>query len=578
MDKFKELTAEALASLATEKRTAIDALLALDSPTVAQVAEATELADEIEAIEGEVKHRETEAQSAAEKFADLKTRFAKDDDEDEEEKDEKPFAADADAEPGDEDKSDAEGDGPEGASAETTDDDEGGDAAPETQPSEGDARMEPQGDIGAGAKGVEALAAKTARPTAPQADRGTVSLLAAADVPGFSTGSSLDDLDALGQAVVARMKGFTPPNGSGEGEDWRQFGVATVRRPFTSEFTIDRGTDDMEILTRASQESRLEGGSLVAAGGWCAPSETLYDLVGDESTEGILSLPEVNVKRGGIRYTYGPQFADFYANAGFIQTEAQAIAGTTKPCVEVTCPDFDEVRLDAVGLCIRVPILTNSAYPELINRFVSGTVVAHQHMVNANVISRLVTLAGAARVITGIGSTAHDTLSALTLIANQRRQASRLPLNASFEIVLPFWVKDVLKDDLSIRTGQTQAVSDAQLNAYWSARNFSVSYVYDWQDLPTVDVVGTAGVDEANTYPTDFDVLMYPAGTFVKGTSDVINLNAVYDAASLATNTYTGLFMEEGLLVAQMKPAGADLVTIPVCSAGRTGANDLTCA
>lgn len=573
MDKFNELTADALATLATEKRSAFDALIALDAPTVAQVEEAASLADEIEAIQAEQTRRETEAQAAAEKFASLKSRFANGNDEPDAE--ETP-AEDAPVEEQREVEGDAPAEDAPAAEAENTDNE--GEAVTPDEPGTGDARMEPQGDIGARAKGVATLAAKTSRPQAPKRDMGTVSLLAAADVPGFSAGSDLTDLETLGQAVVNRMRGFVPPAGDGRTEEWRHFGVASIKRPFDPEFTIDRGTDDMEVLTRAVQENRLDGGSLVAAGGWCAPSETLYDLTGDETDEGILSLPEVNVRRGGIRFTYGPQFADFYANAGFIQTEAQAIAGATKPCVEISCPDFEEVRLDAVGLCIRVPILTNAAYPELINRFISGTMVAHQHMVNANVITRLVALAGGARVATGIGSTAHDTLSALTLIANQRRQASRLSFTASFEVVVPFWVKDVLKDDLSLRTGQTQPVTDQQLNAYFAARNLAVSYVYDWQDLPTVDDAGTVGVNESMTYPGDFDVLMYPAGTFVKGTSDVINLNAVYDAASLATNTYTGLFMEEGLLVAQMKPAGADLVTLPVCSAGRTGAADLTCA
>ena len=31
--------------------------------------------------------------------------------------------------------------------------------------------------------------------------------------------------------------------------------------------------------------------ALVAAGGWCAPSETIYDL-----------LPEIQIKRGGIKW------------------------------------------------------------------------------------------------------------------------------------------------------------------------------------------------------------------------------------------------------------------------------------
>jgi hypothetical protein len=563
VDKFKELTIEALRALAAEKREAITPLLSLENPSAEQVQEATELANEFEEIEVEIKNRETEAQATAEKFASLKTRFAKDDEDDESSEEPK----------GGEDESETD---EEPNSAEGQDGDEGEEVTPDNS-AEGDARMEPQGEIGASGKGVATLAAKTKRPAAPERDRGTVSLLAAADVPGFAAGSDLEGVEAVSDAVVARMRGFTPPAGDGSREDLRHFGVATIKKPFPEDLIIDRGTEDMEVLLRAANEKRLDGGSLVAAGGWCAPSETLYDLVGDETTDGMLSLPEVVVRRGGIRKTYGPQFADFYANAGFIQTEAQAIAGTTKPCVEVTCPAFTEVRLDAVGLCIRVPILTNAAYPELVQRFVAGTLVAHQHMINANVISRIVTLAGAAKVITGIGSSVADTLGALSQIADRRRQTSRLSLSASFEVVLPHWVKNTLKNDLMNRTGQTGPVSDQQLNAYFSSMGLNVQYVYDWQDLPTVDVAGTAGEDESLTYPDTFDVLMYPAGTFVKGTSDVINLNAVYDAASLATNTYTGLFMEEGLLVTQMKPAGADLVRIPICSAGRTGANDLAC-
>jgi hypothetical protein len=94
-----------------------------------------------------------------------------------------------------------------------------------------------------------------------------------------------------------------------------------------------------------------------------------------------------------------------------------------------------------------------------------------------------------------------------------------------------------------------------------------VSFVYDWQVLD----------ETAEEYPATFQVLMYPAGTFVKGTSDVINLNAVYDAASLSTNVYTGLFMEQGLLVAQMR-YDVDLITLPINSTGRTGPHDLSSA
>ena len=273
--------------------------------------------------------------------------------------------------------------------------------------------------------------------------------------------------------------------------------------------------------------------------------------------------------RGGIKYTSGPDFSTIYTNTGFCQTEAQAIAGTAKPCFEVPCPTFTEVRLDVCGLCIKAPILTNAAYPELVQRWLSGSLIAHQHKMNAKVIAAMAAASGAAKVIAGLGTTAGDTLGGLELIADGLRQKYRLSQSHTLEVVVPFWVKGAIRSDLSNRMGvATEVVTDQVITAHFAARNLSVTFVYDWQDMAAPPAVA---------YPTTFQALIYPAGTFIKGTSDVINLNAVYDAASLATNVYTALFFEEGVLVAKMCYESA-LVTLPICNAGRTGTANLACA
>ena len=160
----------------------------------------------------------------------------------------------------------------------------------------------------------------------------------------------LDGLDGVAQALVNRSKGFPRQFGI-EGAQMQRYGVASLGLSFPDHLIADN-KDDMAVVASAAKETSLDGGSLVAAGGWCAPSETLYDFCQDESTDGLLDLPEIAVTRGGVRHTSGPDFSAIY-NAGFTQTEAQAIAGTTKTCYEVACPNFDEVRLDAIGICIR---------------------------------------------------------------------------------------------------------------------------------------------------------------------------------------------------------------------------------
>lgn len=533
-EKFQDVSVEDLTTQSTEKQAALAALItaAGDKPTHAQVTEGRALATEIDEIESAI----AEHTEAAAEFAGLKDRK---------------FGTEVEVEAEAEVEVEAAEDEVEEATEEVTEE------VAEVAPVET-----------AAPKKIAQFAKKPARPAPPENPTPGMSIVASANVDGFATGQKLTSLEEIGQAAVAKMKGFAPPSGDGTTVSIEKFGVAQIRLDYADDFIIDRGTDDMTVLYNAANEKRLDGESLVAAGGWCSPSETMYDLAADESLEGILSLPEVQVKRGGIRYTTGPQFADFYAEAGFVQTEAEAIAGTTKPCYEVDCPSFTDVRLDAVGVCIKVPILTNAAYPELVNRFTSGTLIAHEHMVNLNVINRLVTFAGAARVFAGLGSSVSDAMEALELVADQRRQTYRLPLDRTMEVAVPFWVRGIYRSDLARRTGvAAEAITDAQIAAHFAARKVNVQYVYDWQTISLT----------AEVYPTTYNVLVYPAGTFVKGVSDVINLSAVYDAASLAVNTYTGLFVEQGLLVAKMQ-YDADLLTLPVCNAGRTGAANFTCA
>lgn len=429
----------------------------------------------------------------------------------------------------------------------------------------------------AAASRVRRVARTSSRPDVPEAaQRPGLTITASANVPDITMGSALDGIRGISTALTNRLSGFTPPQGDGKSENLQKFGIAKIGFSYDDDLTIKEGRDHQQVMERASdvrrlsREGTLEAGSksLVAAG-WCAPSETLYDLCEGETLDGLVSLPEINVSRGGINYTRGPQFADFYGGSGpgFVQTETQAIANTAKTCVTVSCPAFQEVRLDAIGLCIKTPILTESAYPELTDRFTRGSLVAFEHQINADVIGRMEALSNANRTITGLGAVIRDSLEGLELLANEKREKFRLGLTEVLEVVIPFWVKAAFKSDLRSRWGKEAPVTDAEIDAHFASINLNVQWVYDWQPIGQTALV----------YPTTYRVLMYKAGTFVKGTTDVINLSAVYDAASLAVNTYTGLFMERGLLVARMC-WDADRVTLPICTAGRVGAANLTCA
>jgi hypothetical protein len=533
---FSELTGEGLSTYIAGLRAAIDDLIALEAPTAEQVGQAEMYADAIEAAMAEEGVREQAAVELAARHEALRSRFS-------------------DTEP------ETEGE------EETDDEDQGTEDVEESGTAAAPAVAAP-----AATSTVATLARRTARPQTPVATRRPITITAAADVPEFSTGSTIDDMGNVGRAVLNRMRGFGTPTGNGETEDLHRYGVASFRMEFPDDLTIDRGDDEMEVLYHAMDERRLPGGSLVASAGWCAPSETIYDLCSGETTDGLVSVPEVHITRGGLRFTSGIDFSTIYSAVGFCQTEAQAISGTAKTCVEVPCPTFTDVRLDACGLCVKVPILMNAGYPELVQRYVSGAMIAHQHKMNAKVINAMVTAAGTAKTITALGTTTVDALSALELIADGVRSKYRLSMEASMEVVVPFWVDGAMRTDLSNRMGvMPQVITDEILGQHFAARGLNVQYVYDWQDTPF-----PAGTAPAVAYPASFQALIYPAGTFIKGTADIINLSAVYDAASLAQNIYTGLFFEQGILVAQMCYQ-ANLVTIPICNSGQVGLNKFTC-
>jgi len=410
-----------------------------------------------------------------------------------------------------------------------------------------------------------AALSQSPRPVVPTS--GPVTITAAADVSGYATGAVMDSWDAVTDGFINMARAFPTAWGI-EGAQPQRYPVSQFHLDFPDSL-VASGNRDADVIEYASKENRLPGNSLTASGGWCAPSETIYDLCGGGSLDGLWSLPEIQVNRGGVRYTAGPDFAALYA-APFYQTEAQAIAGTAKTCYEVPCPPFVEVRLAAAGICLTSPILTEVGYPELVAAFIREAMIAHQHAVTAKLLTDAV--AGATAMSFGATarkSTAADTLDIVELVANQARATYRVANNATIEVVLPFWAKGAIRSDLAMRTGvDLIGVTDQQIAGYFSARNVNVQWIFSYQPLAT---------GATNGYPATMEALVYPAGTFVKGSSDIISLDAVYDSASLKQNLYTALFYEQGVLLLK-KCYTAYKVTIPLCSAGTTGiANNAAC-
>lgn len=444
-------------------------------------------------------------------------------------------------------------------------------------------------------------------------------IFAAANVEGFQADSEILDLKGLAKAFIAKTNSFTSIaalGGVGGGEPI-SYQVAYLTRDYPEQFSVyDREEDDAVLRKLTDEYARFGAGGvlaaaersrqelmvtdpsrdgMVAAVAWCAPSETLYSTCFQGVIDGIIDVPEVQARRGGIRHNQGIDFTGvFGGGVGFFNlTEAQVIAGVAKTCIEIPCPEFVDDRLGVTGLCITGNILQNRGYPEFVADWMRAAMVASAHQINSLQIAAMVAGSvavdlSASPLFVSDGSVASQVMSAIELAVVDIKYRLRLSRSATLEVILPWWLLAQFRADFSRRNGgdymDNMNLTDAQIVSWFSTRGARAQWVYDWQDAfaPT-DVIG----DVANApgsavaiqaLPQGVKFLIYPAGTWVRAVSDVITLNAIYDSTKLVTNQLTQLFTETGWKMMRMCPLSR-VYTVPLCPTGNTGAQrEVTCA
>lgn len=403
----------------------------------------------------------------------------------------------------------------------------------------------------------------TPRPNLP-------AITAGVDIPGIPHGGNLTTLDALVDAFHRRAKGMPVTNGMPSEQL-----VASVRNEF--EYTVDDRTSPSqmdELLHFLVSDSKKE--ALVAGGGWCAPSEVRYDFFNIAEFDGLVDLPTIGVSRGGIRWPVSPSIADAFIGTGvsglggfaqafgvnsvpWLWTEASDIATVTgspnKPCLRVPCPTFDEARLECYGICVTAGNLTDNAYPEATANFLRLVLAAHEHAMNGRFLSQMVSLSGAAITTGAFSETTSATtqiLSGIALAATDYRAKYAMNRNAVLEVVAPYWLLDVIQADIAHRIYAENSLdtTKAQIQGYFADRNVRIQWVNDWQ------VRGASQFGNATTpmtaWPTAADVLIYAAGTFVKGNGMTLDLGVVRDSTLNAENDHTAAWSEECHLLARV--------------------------
>ncbi len=375
------------------------------------------------------------------------------------------------------------------------------------------------------------------RPVA-QVSAATVAITAGADIPGYTAGSSIDNMSGVAEAMAKRIHTLRRVNG-GDGE---QHIVASVTTKFPEERTL---TQDAEANWNKIQ-SVVGPEALVASGGHQAPFEVKYDIFGLGTAVRPVRdcLPRFQADRGGIRYIVPPVLAD-YGSAVGIWTAANDSAETPSPSAKlsltVAAASETTVSTDAVTLQLQFGNLLTRAYPELIARHNELGLIQHAREAEGNLLTKI-GAASTAVTSTSVVGLARDFLVQLGRAATAYRARHRLDADAPLRVIMPAWIKDAMAADLTLSMpGDSTLNAYAEIEGYIAARGINVCY--------SLDTAGGAshfaaqGSGAMTEFPDTFVWYMFAEGSFLFLDGGTMDLGIIRDSTLVGTNDYK-MFVE----------------------------------
>lgn len=397
-----------------------------------------------------------------------------------------------------------------------------------------------------------------------------VEIVASVDVPGFRPGEEI----SISQIVDGAMRRANGLKTSGGGTGM----VASYRLPFPDNMIVSDSSSAPEgtnAMTYASDQRRLNGGDLVASGGWCAPSETIYDIADIACPDMLWDAPEIQLNRGGLRFFRTPTLD--VAALTWTWTEAQDIAAATqpagpeKPCFVIPCPAPIDVRAIAIGICLSVGILTQRFFPEMVDWYVRNAMVAHEIRIKTAMYDAARNSATTTPVTVRASFAAFSAVyEAVALQAADMIERHNLCDSTQLEVVFPFWAKNLFLTDLARQQGvDVSELSEADIQSAFS--NLGVRVQFARGLAPAVPAT-IGGATPATTWPGEIEFLIYPTGNFQIGRGPEINLGVIIDSVTVATNDEK-LFSEEAVVLID-RMGLARRVTVDVCPNGEVGARN----
>jgi chemotaxis protein histidine kinase CheA len=360
-----------------------------------------------------------------------------------------------------------------------------------------------------------------------------VAITAGADIPGYTAGSTIDNMSDVAVAMEKRLHSLRRVNG-GDGE---QHIVASIATQYPEARTL--GTDPEENRTKI--ENVIGAEALVASGGFATPLQVRYDVFGLGSAARPVrdSLPRFQADRGGIRYVTPPVLSS-YANAVGVWTNAVDAdpQSATKASLTVTAAQEQTAYTDAVTLQMQFGNLFSRAYPELLARHNELGLIQHAREAEQNILSRIATASTAVTTSSLIGF-GRDFLVQIKRAAAAYRSRHRIEPTTQLRAIIPAWVIDAMSADLTLSMpgDNTISVGASEINGYLASSNVSLVASLDQ------NVFGAQSVGALNEFADSFTWYLFAEGSFIFLDGGTLDLGIIRDSGLVGTNDYK-MFVE----------------------------------
>lgn len=369
-----------------------------------------------------------------------------------------------------------------------------------------------------------------------QVTEAPVAITAGADIPGYTAGSTINDMYEVASAMEKRIHSLRRVNG-GDGE---QHIVASITTQYPEERTLSTDAES----NMAKIDAVVSSEALVASGGHAAPFEVKYDIFAAGSTTARPvrdALPRFQADRGGIRFVTPPSFAaGTYADAVGVWTAAVDAnpAGATKTSLTVAAAAEQTVSTDAVTLQLQFGNLMTRAYPELIARHNELALVQHAREAEQNLLSKIAAGSTAVTTTSTIGF-GRDFLVQVRRAATAYRSRHRISPDARLKLIVPSWVYDAMAADLALSMpgDNTLSVSKSEIEGYLGNLNVDLVASFDQ------NVFGAQGAGAMLEFADSFTWYLFAEGTFLFLDGGTLDLGIIRDSSLVGTNDYK-MFVE----------------------------------